>query len=260
VEDAYDWDDLALRWSRHNPQALWRLHSDAVNRSLLARWLPAERVGAILKTDLFDEAFGDGLEALLAAHADQVHGIDVSERILEIVRNRHPDLHVLQADVRDLPYPDANFDVVVSISTLDHFPSHSDIGCALAQVHRVLKPGGMLVLTLDNRLNPLIGLRNALPFRALRAVGLVPYYVGVTYGPRGLARAVANAGFQLLATTSILHCPRVLAIPLAERVQARARTSTREHFTRALMRFETLASLPTRYLTGHYVAVRALKV
>ena len=33
--DDYDWEALASQWSRHNPQALWRLHSDAVNRALL---------------------------------------------------------------------------------------------------------------------------------------------------------------------------------------------------------------------------------
>jgi SAM-dependent methyltransferase len=258
--DDYDWDALASQWSRDNPQALWRRHSDAVNTSLLERWLPAERVGAILKTDLFDEAFAEGLIPLLATRAAAVYGIDVSERVVEIVRARHPQLHALTADVRDLPFPEAMFDVVVSISTLDHFATHAEIDRALAELHRTLKPGGVLLLTLDNRANPVVALRNALPFRPLRAIGLVPYYVGATYGPRGLAQAATRAGFRLQASTATMHCPRVLAVPLASRVQARAQPRAWERLARGLMRFEQLAKLPTRYLTGHYVAVRALKI
>jgi len=229
-----------------------------VNRSLLRRWLPEARVGSVLKTDLFDEAFGEGLGEILAGRADEVHGIDVAEQVVEIVRERRTGLQVRCADVRRLPFADAVFDVVVSLSTLDHFSCRSDIARALSELQRVLKPGGLLVLTLDNLLNPVIALRNVLPFRPLRRIGIVPYYVGVTYGPRGLRRAVERAGFEVSVVTAVLHCPRVLAIPAAARVQRRA-ASTQERFVRALMRFERLACWPTRYITGHYVAVRALK-
>jgi hypothetical protein len=42
-------------------ETLWREHSDAVNGALLVRWLARESCGLLLKTDLFDEAMGEGL-------------------------------------------------------------------------------------------------------------------------------------------------------------------------------------------------------
>jgi len=255
----YDWQLLASEWSRHNPHPLWRVHSDRVNLALLDRWLPPAPVGAILKTDLFDEAFADGLAPLLAARAKRVYGIDVSERVIAAARARYPTLVGVRADVRSLPFPDATFDAIVSISTLDHFEEHADIDVALAELTRTLKPGGRLLLTLDNRANPVVALRNALPFGMLRSIGLVPYFVGATYGPRSLPRAVATAGLTVVDATATLHCPRVLAIPFASLVQARGGPGVRQWFSRLLLRFERLAELPTRYLTGHFVAVQAIK-
>jgi SAM-dependent methyltransferase len=250
---------LASEWSLHNPQTLWRAHSDRVNLALLNRWLPAAPVEAILKTDLFDEAFGDGLAPLLAARARCVYGIDLSERVIAAVRARYPSLASVRADVRALPFPDAVFDAVVSISTLDHFEDHAEIDVSLEEIARTLKPGGRLLLTLDNRANPAVALRNALPFRMLNAMGLVPYFVGATYGPRTLPRAVARAGLTVLNATATLHCPRVLAVPLTSLVQARGGPGVRQWFSRLLVGFERLSGLPTRYLTGHFVAVEAIK-
>ena len=88
----------------------------------------------------------------------------------------------------------------------------------------------------------------------------MPYYVGATYGPRGLAQALAAGGFRVDDATSTLHCPRVLAVPVASMVARRGTAGTRERLARALIGFERLAELPTRYLSGHYVAVRAVKV
>ena len=42
----------------------------------------------------------------------------------------------------------------------------------------MLKPRAPLILTLDNAANPLIAIRNALPFAMLKRSGVVPYFVG----------------------------------------------------------------------------------
>ena len=83
-------------------------------------------------------------------------------------------------------------------STLDHFRSHSEIVTSLRELLRVLRPGGQLLLTLDNPANPLVGLRNALPFGLLHRLRIVPYYVGATCGPRGLRRLLPQVGFEVL--------------------------------------------------------------
>lgn len=45
------------------------------------------------------------------------------------------------------------FDLVVSTSTLDHFTCREDLVTSLEEISRVLRPGGLLILTLDNPLN-----------------------------------------------------------------------------------------------------------
>ena len=92
------------------------------------------------------------------------------------------------ADVRSLPFADGTFDVVVSNSTLDHFRSRKELIASMRELNRVTRPGGELVLTLDNRANPVVAFRNALPFHWLNRIRVLPYYVGVTCGPRGLRK------------------------------------------------------------------------
>ena len=257
--DTGHWESLADEWSRHNPQLLWRRHSDAVNRALLERWLAGVEAEVLLKTDLFDEAFGDGLMPALFSRARRVVGIDTAGGVVDAARDREERLAGVRSDVRALPFDDSSFEAVVSISTLDHFESRADIDASLAELHRVLRPGGRLVITLDNAANPVVALRNALPFRALRAIGLVPYFVGATYGSAGLRRALERVGFRVLDTTATLHCPRVLAVPIAGVVQRHGGARARRVLARALYGFERLSSWPSRHATGHFVAALAAK-
>ena len=83
--------------------------------------------------------------------------------------------------------------VGVYLSTLDHFEDAAQIEVALGELHRVLRPGGHLVLTLDNPANPLIRLRNALPEAWARRTGLSPFAVGATLGRRAGTAALVRA-------------------------------------------------------------------
>ena len=253
------WDAVAAARQQDRLGGLWRRHADAVNAALLERWLRPGPVGRILKTDVFDEAFGEGLYPVLAARAARVTGTDISRSVLAAAGERHPGLETVRADVRRLPFEDGSFDAVVSISTLDHFESRDEILTGLNELARVLRPGGQLLLTLDNLANPVILLRNALPLRWLMGLRVVPYYVGATCGPRGLVRLAQKAGLDVLETAAIMHCPRVLAVPLARRLARTGSGRAKERLLRALSACEKLAAWPTRFVTGHFVAIRAAK-
>jgi hypothetical protein len=67
---------------------------------------------------------------------------------------------------------------------------------------------GLLFIILDNRANPAVVLRNAMPFSLLNRLRIDPYYVGA----RGLRRMLGQAGFQISETCPVLHCPRVAAV------------------------------------------------
>ncbi len=254
-----EWDEYAEDWVSACPQPFWRAHSDAVNSDLVSRWLPPGKVNRILKTDLFDEAVAAGLYRAIADRCVTAHGIDVSRRIVGAAGDRYPLLQSAEADVRHLPFDDSTIDAVVSISTLDHFATSAEIGSALAEIRRVLKPGGTLVLTLDNLANPVVALRNALPYSLTHAAGLVPYPVGKTHGPRGARRLVEASGLKVVECTAIMHSPRVLAVPFARFIEKRGTDRLHAAVSKAFLAFERLRPLPTAYLTGHFVAIRAIR-
>jgi ubiquinone/menaquinone biosynthesis C-methylase UbiE len=81
----------------------------------------------------------------LAQHADTAWGVDVSPGMLRVAKQR--GLSVVLGSVTDLPFADESFDLVCSFKVLAHIP---DIGKALAEIARVTRPGGQMVLEFYN--------------------------------------------------------------------------------------------------------------
>ena len=256
ADDAAFWTTSFAEWLPGPGDSLLRAYSDAVNKRLLDRWLP-ERCGQVLKTDLFDEVAGDGLVRFLLGRADRVIGIDIAESVVGVASARNPRLEATRADVRSLPFADATFDVVVSTSTLDHFETERDLGQALSELHRVLRPGGSLIVTLDNASNPLVALRNVLPYSLLHRIKLVPYPTGVTTGLAGLQGLVEAVGFEVSDVDAIMHVPRI-AVRSAGTV-AVGDPARVDRLLAALLRVEPPRSLPFHRRSGQFVAVRAIR-
>jgi SAM-dependent methyltransferase len=270
VTDREHWDEAAALWQAGASQCLWRRHSDAVNSALIERWLPV-KLGRVLKTDLWDEAVGEGLYPLLAGRSQEVLGIDVSQAVVAAALERHPGLRGQVGDVRSLDLENASFDAVVSNSTLDHFGERAEIERALVELRRVLRPGGDLLLTLDNPLNPLLALTRAIVRSPLRRtwfrhargsarLGFNPYYAGATIGSRGLRQLLPSLGFELLEQGAIVHVPRPLAVATGQLLERHAKPAAQERFLGTLAAFERLSALPTRYFSGYFVAVHARAV
>jgi len=253
------WKGTPETFPKNSSQGLWRTHSDSVNKALLLRWWPIDGVERLLKTDLFDEAVNDGLHPLLAARANHVFGMDISFPVAYQAQLRYPNFQTIGGDVRFLPFIGDSFDLIVSNSTLDHFASIEEIILSLNELRRVLRPGKQMVLTFDNLANPIVLLRNILPFKFLHRLGIVPYYVGTTLGPSLLEHLLETSGFKILEVDAIMHCPRVLAVVAARWMQKHTGPKVQGHFLRFLQAFECLSYLPTRFLTGYFVAVRVMK-
>jgi SAM-dependent methyltransferase len=259
ADERRHWDMVAADWSSRRPDRLWGQHADDINARYLARWFPTERARRTLKTDLFDEAWRQGMVPWLLPRTARMVGIDLSPVAVRSAVRRHGQIAAINADICHLPFGGGTFEIVVSNSTLDHFRDPDQIAFGLSELFRVLEPGGRLLLTLDNGANPLVALRNALPFPLLHRLGLVPYYVGVTWPPATLCRALAAVGFEVLDLEAIMHCPRLVAVWLARLLDRRAGAAARKRFLSAIMDFERLAFLPTRFLTAHFMAVHAVK-
>jgi len=80
-------------------------------------------------------------------------GIDNSEKMIEIAKKRYPRGNFQVADALNLPFPANYFDKILSFAVFHHVPSEEIRLNFLEEVKRVLKPNGLLILTVWN-LNP----------------------------------------------------------------------------------------------------------
>ncbi|MFI6792272.1 class I SAM-dependent methyltransferase [Nonomuraea sp. NPDC050383] len=130
------WDRQAVTYDRQMAFAERRFFGDT------REWLCRQASGEVLEV-----AIGTGLN--LGHYPDGVRltGVEWSEAMLAVARRRAGSLGVpaefRQADAQALPFPDACFDTVVCTFALCAIPDESR---ALAEMHRVLRPGGLLLL------------------------------------------------------------------------------------------------------------------
>jgi SAM-dependent methyltransferase len=113
--------------------------SDQVIESLM------DAVGAKPGLRSLDLCCGQGnVSAALIGRGCEVVGVDFSPAMLAFARKRAPSVTFIEADAQDLPFDDAEFDIVVSNLGVCHVP---DQPRALAEARRVLGPGGRFAMT-----------------------------------------------------------------------------------------------------------------
>jgi SAM-dependent methyltransferase len=127
-------------WSA-DPEA-WALFSEPHNRPLFEAVLRAARVTE--GSALLDIACGTGmLLQLAAAEGATLTGIDVSEAMLRVARNRVPQADLRLVDLQRLPFADGSFDAVTGVNA---FQFGEDPRAAIAEAARVLRRGGRLAV------------------------------------------------------------------------------------------------------------------
>jgi ubiquinone/menaquinone biosynthesis C-methylase UbiE len=166
----------------------------------LERHLPAS--GAGLR--LLDVGCGTGHHmARLRARGFEVAGVDGSPEMLEHARALNPESDIRHADVEQISFPDASFDVVLCVEVLRYLPSSSR---CIAEMARVLRPGGLCLTTAA----PLLSLNGYWAVNRLASsipvgnlVRLKQYFT--TSGQ--LRRAFASGGFQEIETHGVYLGP-----------------------------------------------------
>jgi ubiquinone/menaquinone biosynthesis C-methylase UbiE len=106
-----------------------------------------EWVCAQARGDVLEVAVGTGRNLAFYPGDVRLTGIDLSAAMLAIARTRAAELgreaDLREGDAQALPFPDASFDTVVCTLGLCGIP---DDRAAIAEMHRVLRPGGTVLL------------------------------------------------------------------------------------------------------------------
>jgi SAM-dependent methyltransferase len=211
LSDRWDRAVSASRHFRHEGVTVTDLHYRRVVRQLLARWVPPASVGRVLKLDLYNEATGTTHAGYFVESGARVTGLDISFTIAaKAAAKCAASVRALQGDVRDLPFRTGAFDVVFSLGTLEHV-QEPDQPVVIAELFRVLRPGGVCILAVNNRhslwLTPLL-------FELLELTGLVrnEWSYEPTYAPAHLRRLFGEAGFAQIRGDGTLLFPKWLRV------------------------------------------------
>ncbi len=94
---------------------------------------------------LLDAGCGSGRNTIrLFRLGADITAVDISEGMLKVLKRKKPQIKTVQADVRDLPFDEKSFDIVVSNLVLVHLKYPEE---GIDEFYRVLKDGGELFLT-----------------------------------------------------------------------------------------------------------------
>jgi SAM-dependent methyltransferase len=177
------------------------------------------RLGVDAGDRLLDVACGSGLAVELARlRGASCSGIDASARLAAVARDRNPQSDIRVGDMHALPWERDSFDVVTSFRGI-----WGTTPGAMAEVHRVLSPGGRVGLTVWGHLKISPGAWALAPFRLAETEKVDNQAAMVSLGRPG-------AGEQLLTSHGFVDVARVdvpFAMEFADpEVYARALAST----------------------------------
>jgi SAM-dependent methyltransferase len=141
-------------------------------------------------------------QALAARGFQNLTLTDFTATTLAALRQRAPDALLVGADAARLPFRDTSFDALVSSDVIEHLP---DMAAHLAEVARVLRPGGRYYVKTPNR-------RLAELFYRLRGLHDAYFWHPSMVSPGELRRALARHGLA----ARFLAQPRLTGAQLAK--------------------------------------------
>jgi SAM-dependent methyltransferase len=178
-----------------------RLFRERINRGL--RLLPPRRFARALEI-----GYGAGaLQLALSEGVEELHGIDLDadpDVVGRLLAERGKSSQLRRGSVYELPYAEGTFDLAVCFSVFEHL---SEPARALAEVHRVLSPGGLFLLGM-----PAVNRLMEAGFRAIGFKGIEDLHVTT---PAAVFRLLGGAGFRVAAEN---HLDVPLARPFGARV------------------------------------------
>jgi len=161
---------------------------------------------------VLDAGCGNGrLLELFRDNSIDYTGIDVSEELVKLAKEKYPENKFFAADNLNLPFPDNNFDKIFSVAVLHAIPSKELREKAIFELKRVLKPSGLLILTVWDGWRKEI-LPTLLKYTFLKLMGRSKLDFGDAlvswadktkryyhfYTKKGFYKEIKNAGFKII--------------------------------------------------------------
>lgn len=166
-----------------------RVFRERINLGL--RLLPERRFARALEV-----GYGAGAVLLsLANGVDELHGLDLDADpsiVHRILSSRGASATLVQGSVYELPYEAESFDLAVSYSTFEHL---SEYAKGLAEVARVLRPGGLFLLGM-----PAVNRLMEAGFLAIGFKGINDHHITT---PAQVAAAFPGAGLRLVRSETL---------------------------------------------------------
>ncbi|MFA9400906.1 MAG: class I SAM-dependent methyltransferase [Acidobacteriota bacterium] len=104
---------------------------------------------------VLDVGCGTGvLASRLVDHGFEVSGVDPSDGMLDRLRERDPRIEARQGSATALPFEDASFDLTMCVAVMHHIAEPEMVRESLAEMVRVTRPGGLVLVWDHNPRNP----------------------------------------------------------------------------------------------------------
>lgn len=167
---------------------------DLLQKDLLYKIL--EKCGAKNGDKILDVGAGTGRFVIpFAKKGYDTYGIDISGNMLQIAKDKareFPNLHLEEANVKDMSFPNNYFEFVTAYRVLIHIPDYENV---IREIYRVLKHGGYAIIEFNNKYS-LSGIGKLI--RILRKMLDIPEETDTQIVSRStLFKSFSNAGFEI---------------------------------------------------------------
>jgi SAM-dependent methyltransferase len=149
--------------------------------------------------DVLEAGCGEGYGAdLIAECARHVIGLDYDDSAVAHVRARYPRVEMRQGNLASLPLPDGAVDVVVNFQVIEHLWDQAQF---VIECLRVLRPGGLLLMSTPNRIT----------FSPGRDTPINPFHTRELNAAE-LTELLCSAGFSVESMLGVFHGPRLVEL------------------------------------------------
>lgn len=135
------YDAIASEYDHSRFNNSYGHYIDSQEREFLSHWLVSAENKSVL-----DLACGTGRFLSLATT-----GVDVSAKMIEVARTKHPDKELIHASADQIPVESGSYDAVFSLHLFMHL-GKAKIQAIINECYRILRPNGVLIFDIPSAL------------------------------------------------------------------------------------------------------------